>query len=233
MIRLIVFDLDDTLYPEREYAVSGLRAVGEWWVSEGGDPAFARVAVRLFEQGRRGDIFNAALSELGARATPDLVASMVAVYRSHEPELGLYPDAAWALGHFRHEHQLAVITDGYLEAQQRKVHALGVEALVDAVFYTDALGREHWKPSPRAFLLAMERFGRFPSECVYVGDNPAKDFIAPNRLGWSSVRILRPGTEHGQRMPAADVPEATPGFVVGRMEGLADVLAALKEGTCR
>jgi putative hydrolase of the HAD superfamily len=27
---------------------------------------------------------------------------------------------------------------------------------------------------------------------VYVGDNPAKDFIAPRALGWSTVQINRP-----------------------------------------
>ena len=29
------------------------------------------------------------------------------------------------------------------------------------------------------------------SRCVYVGDNVAKDFVAPRRLGWKTVRIRR------------------------------------------
>ena len=29
-IHTLVFDLDDTLYLEREYALSGFRAVGDW-----------------------------------------------------------------------------------------------------------------------------------------------------------------------------------------------------------
>jgi putative hydrolase of the HAD superfamily len=32
--------------------------------------------------------------------------------------------------------------------------------------------------------------------CAYVADNPAKDFIAPNRLGWRSVQLLCPGQIH-------------------------------------
>jgi putative hydrolase of the HAD superfamily len=27
---------------------------------------------------------------------------------------------------------------------------------------------------------------------IYIADNPAKDFVAPNLLGWKTVQILRP-----------------------------------------
>ena len=34
------------------------------------------------------------------------------------------------------------------------------------------------------------------AECVYVADNPTKDFAAPRALGWHTVRIRRPGGLH-------------------------------------
>jgi len=32
-----------------------------------------------------------------------------------------------------------------------------------------------------------------PHRCVYVADNLDKDFVAPNALGWLTIRIARPG----------------------------------------
>jgi putative hydrolase of the HAD superfamily len=47
------------------------------------------------------------------------------------------------------------------------------------------------KPHPMAFELTAHRFGVEHVECVYVADNPAKDFVAPNALGWLSVQVRR------------------------------------------
>ena len=40
--------------------------------------------------------------------------------------------------------------------------------------------------------------------CVYVADNAAKDFVTPNRMGWLTVQILRPGRVHDGSPPDAD-----------------------------
>ena len=34
--------------------------------------------------------------------------------------------------------------------------------------------------------------------CAYVADNPAKDFLPGNALGWLTVQWLRPGQLHAQ-----------------------------------
>ena len=39
--------------------------------------------------------------------------------------------------------------------------------------------------------------------CVYVADNAAKDFVTPNRMGWLTVQILRPGRVHDGTTPDA------------------------------
>jgi putative hydrolase of the HAD superfamily len=73
---------------------------------------------------------------------------------------------------------------------------LGIGGLFDCIVYTDDLGRENWKPSPTAFSLMMNRLGVAGHECIYVGDNPVKDFLAPNELGWLTVMISREGGEY-------------------------------------
>ena len=41
-----------------------------------------------------------------------------------------------------------------------------------------------------------EALGADGHQLVYVGDNPAKDFVAPNQRGWMSVQVVRPDGIH-------------------------------------
>ena len=91
----------------------------------------------------------------------------------------------------KRKYHLALITDGYLQAQRNKVRALDLEQLFERIIYTDEYGKDHWKPSPFPYQLVMESFSAEGSECAYVGDNIEKDFVAPNKLGWLTVQIKR------------------------------------------
>jgi len=42
------------------------------------------------------------------------------------------------------------------------------------------------------------------SRFVYVGDNPTKDFIAPNRLGWITVMVRHERNLHPAESPPGD-----------------------------
>ena len=197
----LVFDLDDTLYPERDYVRSGLAAAARAFgdaVPEVGEGPFLARAISLFGAGARGRIFDQALAEVGQPASAELVARLVEAYRDHEPtSLALFEDARAALARWGARGPLGLVTDGYLTVQRAKVRSLGIERLFGAVCYTDALGgRDAWKPSPRGFVDVMSRLGRPASRYVYVADNPNKDFQAPRALGWRTVRVRREGGEH-------------------------------------
>lgn len=193
---LIVLDMDDTLYLERDFARSGFAAVGALL----GDATFAARAWDLLEAGGRGDIFDR------LAPTPARVAGMIATYRSHRPAIALAPDAARLLARLE---IAALITDGHEVTQRNKIAALGLSGL-DPVIVTDQWGQEFRKPHPRAFEAVMARHGVRGEDCVYVGDNPAKDFLSPRRLGWRTLRIRRPGGLHEKAEPAdaAHAPDA-------------------------
>jgi putative hydrolase of the HAD superfamily len=202
MIRTVVFDLDDTLYREHDFVRSGFEAVGAWVRRTLHREAFFETAWALFEAGRRGTVFNDALRELGLPPDAAHIDEMVRQYRGHRPTLTLLPDARHALDACARDRNLAVLTDGYLAVQQGKVRALGLEARVDHIVYTDALGRAYWKPHPLPFKEITTRLGCPSGSCVYVGDNPAKDFIGARGLGWLTVRIRRDTGEYGHLKPA-------------------------------
>ena len=70
----MILDLDDTLFLERDYVLSGLRAVGEHVATTYGRTGFGDVAVALFEAGVRGDTFNRALVAVGLPDDEEFVA---------------------------------------------------------------------------------------------------------------------------------------------------------------
>ncbi len=73
---VLVFDLDDTLYPEREFALSGFRAAGRWAAAELGIDGLAAEMTRLLDDGHLGKLFThrarreAALAHAGAAGRP-------------------------------------------------------------------------------------------------------------------------------------------------------------------
>jgi len=204
-IDAVVFDLDDTLYPERQFAFSGFAAVAEAFTSIFGSPAESAAAMRrLFDTEHRPRVFNTLLREIGHQDDADLVARMVEVYRNHPPTISLFPDADDALTRLRTRVRLGLISDGPLRTQQNKVAALGLQPRVDFIVLTAELGPDSSKPHPAAFELMAERLGVSHRHCAYVADNPAKDFVAPNALGWLAVCIRREGGIYRATQPPRD-----------------------------
>ena len=202
MTTTIVFDLDDTLYLEREYACSGIRAVDAWARRELGLEGVGGTAIALWNAGRRERLFDAALAELGVRVDPPTIAAMVQAYRDHVPDIRLAPDAHAFLT-TSHEYGLALISDGFCASQRRKIAALDLPRYgFDPIICTDDWGRDFWKPHRRAFEAVEAAHRTASTRFVYVADNPAKDFLAPRSLGWATVQIDRPDAVHSRTPPS-------------------------------
>jgi putative hydrolase of the HAD superfamily len=193
-IALVTFDLDDTLYPERRYVIGGLKNVADALLPNdrtAADVLYEKM-LALHKEGHR-DIFQRVLTDLGRDCSNDSIARLLECYRLSNRPLNLFVDAENAIDRFRTSGlHLALLTDGDFLAQQKKVELLNLESRFEEIIYTDRFGRDRWKPSPHGFELLMHRFHLAPEQCLYIADNEAKDFAGPNRLGWRSVKILRP-----------------------------------------
>jgi putative hydrolase of the HAD superfamily len=193
----IVFDLDDTLYPERQYAHSGYQAVAAAFADRlKASFDLPERMKQLFDTPDRSRVFNVILEELGVSDPDSLVREMIEVFRNHKPQIELHADADAALSRLRSDHKLGIISDGFSVAQHAKIDALGLRARVDEIIVTDDWGREFWKPHPRAFEEMSKRLDVPHASCVYIADNPAQDFVAPNALGWQTLFVNRPDGVH-------------------------------------
>jgi putative hydrolase of the HAD superfamily len=192
----VVFDLDDTLYLERDYVRSGFDAVGAWCAERLGIRGVKEQAQALFDQGKRGDIFDGVLVRHGLLPDADTVAKMVKVYREHAPTIQLSADAVECLNRLRGRVHLGLLTDGTSEAQWAKIDALGLRGRFDTIVVTGDWGTEFFKPHVRGYLHLESKAQACRGRFVYVADNPAKDFTAPRALAWDAVRVRRPGGLH-------------------------------------
>lgn len=193
-IKTVVFDLDDTLFSERQFARSGIRAAHDWQMERFGHAGFLDTALEIYAGPFQDRLFDRALEALSIQMPKDALQEMVRVFREHLPiSLELHEDAQWALDQLRGKKNLGVISDGYLIPQQNKVKVLGLEKYFDPIIYAESFGgREFWKPHPISFEKMMARFGGEPASFLYVADNPLRDFVAPRRMGWRTAHIDRP-----------------------------------------
>lgn len=193
MIRVeaVVFDLDDTLFAEREFAVSGFRVVAERFADRLGEPAAtARRMAELFDAGDRMRVFQNYLAERGV-GERGLLDSMIETHREHSPALQLFDDANEALLQLRGRVRLGIVTDGRPRTQRAKIEALGLLGRVDAAIVSQELAPWICKPDPRPFEFIATKLQVQSDRMVYVADNLAKDFVAPNELGWRTIQVRR------------------------------------------
>jgi len=202
-----IFDIDDTLYLELDYVYSGFSALGTWVAHEFDIHGFGVVCCELFEQGARHNVIDQALHYFKVPSSDDLVRQMVSVYRSHQPEIELTTDAKLTLERLSQAKQVAFLTGGPIESQKAKVEALGLSQYSEKIIYSGALGSDYDKPHPQAWRRMQQMFTFPVDEMIYIGDNPLKDFESPISLGWSVVRIRRPGGINFEIETLLEIPE--------------------------
>jgi putative hydrolase of the HAD superfamily len=195
MIQAVVFDLDDTLYPEEEFVYGGFRAVSKVVHHHQGLPIYEELTA-LFEAGERSDLFTKVLRRHVESVEESWVQELVQVYRNHQPTLHPYSEVSAFLTTLRNRYRLGILSDGWLRVQKRKLAALGIEQFFEVIIFSDQWGIDHWKPHPLSYEECARRFALAPEALVYIADNPVKDFVTARKMGIKTVRVRRNGALH-------------------------------------
>jgi putative hydrolase of the HAD superfamily len=200
-VRAALFDLDDTLYPERSFVDGGFRAVGRFLGQlTGRSPAsIARRLAALHERDGRGRLFDTLLAELDQPPDPDLVLATLLVFRTLRPRLAPFPAVIEVLLRLRAARiSTGVVSDGLSAVQRRKLAALrDVARQMDVVVMTDELGPGHAKPSATSFRVACRLLGIEPAHAVYIANDPRKDFVGAREAGLATIQTGRLPDEGG------------------------------------
>ncbi|MGO9005640.1 MAG: HAD family hydrolase [Beijerinckiaceae bacterium] len=214
---VVTVDLDDTLYAEIDYYRSGVRAVcREIAVLFGRDIEPALLDYEA-EGGR--DLWTEACNLLNLPLT--VKDQFLWIYRLHVPDIALSPNVVSTLAALNAScRKVVILTDGRSISQRRKLAALGLTEF-------EAYISEEWgsvKPDSARFLAIMRRYPG--AHYAYVADNPNKDFVAPNQLGWKTIGVR----DRGRNIHTCDLNAKPLDYRPGAwIDCFADIIDSLSE----
>jgi putative hydrolase of the HAD superfamily len=177
--KIFVFDLDDTLYSERDFEKSGIEFVYE-------NLSIKHISLETILNNRENwieQIIDGSNNQITLQIVLD-------IYRNHFPSIQLYNDAKVFLEKLLSQGtEMSLITDGRSITQRNKLRALGIETFFKNIVISEEVNSE--KPSEYNFRMVMDN--KIAENYIYIADNPKKDFITPNKLGWTSICLLDRG----------------------------------------
>jgi putative hydrolase of the HAD superfamily len=188
-IKAIVFDLDDTLYPQIEFKRSGFNAVSDWLARKFDLDRQAVLSVLETILDQYGPSYPFMFDRLVERMAlhKSALPHLVEVFIRHDPSLECFPGVIAMLERLRKTYRLGILTDGRNCVQRRKIIALNLEKLVDEILCSDEIGLE--KPAEELFAWFEYKFGIACDQMMYIGDDCRKDFYGANLRRWTTVAV--------------------------------------------
>lgn len=198
MIKAVIFDLDDTLYPEREYVISGFEVIGKYFNEKYNIKDTAEELIKLFDIDNN-NVYGRYLYSINKENDKELFNIMIKLFRNHKPDkLNFYSDIEPMITKLKKRKiKIGIITDGRINGQENKIEALGIPKIFDYYIVTQSLGGEiYHKPCPKAYEIMAEKMNIKYNEMIFVGDNPIKDFAISSIYPIITVEIERENKIH-------------------------------------
>lgn len=215
---VIVFDLDDTLYSEYEYKLSGIRAVVDTVAALYPDWNSDDLLSNIDPDGK--DWLDKLCRHCGFNESEKQV--LLWQYRLHRPTLTPYASPDFLSELTAPFAARALITDGRSLTQRLKLEALGLYSLFDDILVSEACASE--KPDSKRFHYLQDKYAAKADCFIYIGDNISKDFIAPNALGWITIGLRPSGRNIHCYLPENFSTEYHPAFWIDSLQDLASLI---------
>ena len=178
----IIFDLDDTLYNEYDFLISGYRAVSNLFLEDA--PKVFEVMLDAYN--KQLNAFDVVLKSFNTKLS---LHEMLSIYRTHMPSIELRPEVSKVLNSIKtHGVFIGLMTDGRSITQRNKIKALGLDDFFDQIIVSEEFGSE--KPNAKNYQAFMTGSD---TNYVFIADNPSKDFVTANKLSWLTIGLLDNG----------------------------------------
>ncbi|PZU86779.1 MAG: HAD family hydrolase [Chryseobacterium sp.] len=174
--KYIVFDLDDTLYYEIDFLCSAFKSIAKN-IAEDDFEDLYKTMLEIYND--KNDVF-----EFLSKAYNCDKQLLLKLYREHFPDIGLRNQVRETLELLKNNNvKMGLLTDGRSLTQRNKIKALKIESYFDKIIISEEFGSE--KPNESNYAIFVEE----GFDYYYIADNPKKDFISPNILGWKTIMI--------------------------------------------
>lgn len=203
MYKVILFDLDDTLYLERDYVYSGYKVVASF-LEKKYNLSLKTTYLKMIDLSKESydNVFNRLFDAYNIKVGNDEIKKIIEIYKNHIPNIDLCEDSRKILENLlKKDIKLGLITDGDSIQQRNKIKGLDIEKYFEKIIITDELApnREFWKPNKKAFEIMIDFFKEEPKNILYVGDNLNKDPFGALEAGINFKQILRKGSIRGYK----------------------------------
>ena len=184
-MQVVCFDLDGTLYDDREYVRAGFQSAAAYLREKHGVKTFGDMVWEYAVERNFETVFDRILADYDLPETE--LDDLIAAYHDCDPDLQLYPDVEAVLMELSDAYQTAVITGG--KHGDRKLEWLGIEDSFDTVYVT--ADHETSKHELKPFKTVLDELDISAEKSTFVGNNPELDFYRPNQLGMTTVWVRR------------------------------------------
>ena len=189
--RVFIFDLDDTLYKEIDFLKSAYHEIAKVI----GHPEAFDFMLDSYLYGD--NAFKSVIYKYHLKFT---VGQLLDIYRNHKPDISLEQDTATTLDALKASGAImCLLTDGRSLTQRNKIEAFRLNRWFadEDILISEEFG--YGKPSIECYQYFLDRYP--DAQFTVIGDNPAKDFLTPNKLGWMTI-CLRPNGQniHNQNL---------------------------------
>jgi HAD superfamily hydrolase (TIGR01509 family) len=215
LIRAVLFDLDDTLWPIVP-VIKRAEAVLFDWLSEHAPAVARQFSIESLRERRQTllkenphyhldlrKLRHTGLTEAFHAAEEDVakVELAMAVFSAARNAVTPFDDVVPTLMRLQGRFALASVSNGAADLE-----AIGLAHYFKASIAAFSFGVA--KPDPSIFLAACDAVGVAPSEAVYVGDDPLLDVQGAQKAGLHAVWMNRAGLEPGPALPKHIRPDA-------------------------
>lgn len=192
MIKLIIFDLDNTLTDFVRMKEESIESAISAMIDAGLMLPHERIRDEIYriydEEGiEYQKVFNKLLTDLTGQVDYKILAAGIVGYRrAREASLVLYPHVKVALIELmKRGLKLAVISDAPRQEAWLRLCYLQLHHMFDVVLAYEDTGER--KPSPKPFRAVLDQLGVRPEEALMVGDWPERDIAGASELGIRTV----------------------------------------------
>lgn len=198
VLRLITFDLDNTLWPVDEVIRQAERTCSDWIADKHPDAAAALTAQRVravrdrlvrehpaylnnLTELRR-DAMASAFIDAGfeEKQARHIAADAFLVFHDARNRVTFFPGALEVLETLADTYTLGALSNGNADLKR-----IGIDDLFDFHHSAESIGKR--KPEPDMFHAALRSAGVDASHALHVGDHPVEDVHAALRHGFQAV----------------------------------------------
>jgi putative hydrolase of the HAD superfamily len=208
MIKHLLFDIDDTLFPSTEFAElarkNALRAMVEVGINiELHELERTLEKVIKEKNSNYPKHFDEVCRIHKIKKPARYIAAAVAAYHNTKMSILPYPEIPRMLLTLRENgYKLYTATNGNAIKQWDKLIRLGIALYFEDVFVSDEVGEEK---SVIFFKDVLKKLKAIPEECVMIGDREDSDIIPAKKIGMYAIRVRRGKYAKGKTCADANV----------------------------